>query len=221
VSDERQEAWRASGEAAAAQVESGMRVGLGTGRAAGQGIRALARRMRDEGLRTTAVTTSRGSTRLARSLGIPLGRLSGPLDLAMDGADAVDPQGLIVKGGGGAMVRERIVATAAERFLVLVDGPKMVESLDAWGRLPVAVVPFAAVRVAQELDDLVSVRRPGQSDDRLVLIDLHLPAGSDWQAAAARAKALPGVVDHGLFTGVPLEHVIVGRPDGSWTTGAG
>ncbi len=196
-----------------------MRVGLGTGRAAGQGIRAIARRMREEGLRCTGVTTSRGSTALARELGIPLGRLSGPLDLAIDGADAVDPRGLIVKGGGGAMVRERVVASAAKRFLVLVDGPKMVSSLDEWGRLPVATVPFAAQRVAQELADLGPVRRPGQSDDRLALIDLYLPAGSDWSEAAGRARALPGVVDHGLFTGVPLGDVIVGHPDGSWTSG--
>ena len=127
-----------------------MVVGLGTGRAAAAGIRALARRV-DAGLRCRGVPTSRASAALARELGIAVGRLRGPLDLAFDGADAVDPGGLIVKGAGGALVRERLVARAAATWLVLVDEPKLVESLDAWGTLPVAAIPFGAARVAAEL----------------------------------------------------------------------
>ena len=165
------------------------------------------------GLRCTGVPTSRASAALARAEGIPLGRLRGRLDLAFDGADAVDPTGLAVKGAGGAMVRERVVADAANRFLVLVDGPKLVASLDEWGLLPIAVVPFAAERVTGSLADLTPVRRGARSDDGMALIDLALPGGSDWQAIAARARALAGVLDHGLFE-VPLAHVIVGTPDG-------
>lgn len=210
---ERKRAWAAAGELAASRVESGMRVGIGTGRAASAGIRALGRRVVEEGLDITAVPTSRDSENLARGLGIPLGRLKGPLDIAFDGADAVDPAGLIVKGNGGALVRERIVARAARTWLVLVDGPKLVRSLDEWGRLPVAVVPFAAGRVSEELEDLGPVRRQGRSDDDLVLIDLHVPPDGDWHEWAERASAEPGVVDHGLFSS-PLEKVIVGRPDG-------
>jgi ribose 5-phosphate isomerase A len=210
---ERKRAWAAAGELAAARVENGMRVGIGTGRAASAGIRALGRRVAEEGLDITAVPTSRDSEHLARELGIPLGRLKGPLDIAFDGADAVDPTGLIVKGNGGALVRERIVARASGTWLVLVDGPKLVRSLDEWGRLPVAVVPFAAGRVSEELEDLSPVRRPGRSDDDLVLIDLHVPADRDWHEWAERASAEPGVVDHGLFSS-PLENVIVGQPDG-------
>lgn len=210
---ERQRAWDAAGRSAAALVEDGMRVGLGTGRAAAAGIVALAARVRD-GLRCTGVPTSRASAALARAEGIPVGRLRGALDLAFDGADAVDPAGLIVKGAGGAMVRERVVADAASRFLILVDAPKLVASLDDWGVLPIAVVPFAAERVRSSLRDLLPVRREGRSDDGMVLIDLAVAAGADWPSVARRARSLPGVVDHGLFE-VPLTDVIVGAPDGT------
>lgn len=209
-------AWAAAGEAAAAEVEDGMRVGLGTGRAAAAGIRALARRMA-AGLRCTGVPTSRASAALARELGIPVGRLDGPLDLAFDGADAVDPRGLLVKGAGGALVRERLVAEAATRFLVLVDAPKVVGTLDDWGRLPAVVVPFGARRVARLLAELRPSRRPGLTDDGLALLDLDVPAGSDWAAIGDRVGALTGVVDHGLFR-VPLAHVLIGRADGTCVT---
>lgn len=209
---DRQLAWRAAGRAAAALVEPGMRVGLGTGRAAAAGISALGECVR-AGLGCTGVPTSRASAALARSEGIPVGRLRGPLDLAFDGADAVDPAGLVVKGAGGAMVRERVVADAARRFLVLVDRPKLVASLDEWGLLPIAVVPFAAERVAGSLGDLAPLLRGSRSDDGMALIDLAVPDGSDWRAIAARARAVAGVVDHGLFE-VPLRDVIVGTSDG-------
>ncbi|MDX6646729.1 MAG: ribose 5-phosphate isomerase [Miltoncostaeaceae bacterium] len=189
-----------------------MRVGLGTGRAAAAGIAALGERVR-QGLRCAGVPTSPASERLARLAGVPIIRLRGPLDLAFDGADAVDPAGLIVKGAGGAMVRERIVASAARRFLVLVEGPKLVRSLDEWGLLPIAVVPFAAAWAAGRLADLQPARRPRPSDDGMALLDLRPPAGSDWREVAARARALPGVLDHGLFE-VDLQDVLVGEPDG-------
>lgn len=115
------------------------------------------------------------------------------------------------------MVRERIVAEAARRFLVLVDAPKLVTSLDAWGVLPVAVVPFAAERVMARLDEYAPARRERRSDDGLVLIDLTVPKGASWRALAERVDALPGVVDHGLFAVAPAD-VIVGAPDGSVTT---
>jgi ribose 5-phosphate isomerase A len=216
VDDARARAWAAAGEAAAARVEDDMVVGLGTGRAAAAGIRALARRV-EGGLRCRGVPTSRASASLARDLGIRVERLRGRLDLAFDGADAVDPGGLIVKGAGGALVRERLVAHAADVWLVLVDEPKLVRSLDEWGRLPVAAIPFGAARVSAELADLGPRRRPGRSDDGLTLLDLQVPAGGDWRAVADRAAAISGVVDHGLFH-APLDRVLVGRPDGTWST---
>lgn len=214
MDDERQRAWAAAGQAAAAQIEDGMRVGLGTGRAAAAGIRALGERVA-AGLRCTGVPTSRASAALAREVGVPVGRLTGPLDLAFDGADAVAPGGLVVKGAGGAMVRERIVAEAAGRFLVLVDGPKLVASLDEWGVLPVAVVPFGATAVACRLADLDPRPRSARSDDGMALIDLAVPPGADWAALAERVAAIAGVVDHGLFRVDPAD-VIVGVPDGGW-----
>jgi ribose 5-phosphate isomerase A len=211
--DDRKRAWQAAGRMAASYVEPGMRVGLGTGRAAAAGIEALGERVRD-GLRVRGVPTSPASARIARAAGIPLGRLLGALDIAFDGADAVDPQGLVVKGAGGAMVRERVVAHAAGRFLVLVDPPKLVENLDEWGVLPVAVAPFAADWIAGQLAEFSPARRTKPSDDGMALLDLTIPAGSDWRKVARRVRALPGVLDHGLFE-VPLGDVIVGRPDGT------
>ena len=193
-----------------------MVVGLGTGRAAAAGIRALAGRVAG-GLRCRGVPTSRASAALARDLGIRVERLRSRLDIAFDGADAVDPGGLIVKGAGGALVRERLVAHAADVWLVLVDEPKLVGSLDEWGRLPVAAIPFGAALVAAELADLDPRRRPGRSDDGLTLLDLQVPPGADWRAVAGRADAISGVVDHGLFH-ASLDRVLVGRPDGTWST---
>lgn len=196
-----------------------MQVGLGTGRAATAGIRALGERVRDEGLRVTGVPTSHASAAVATECGIPLGQPGPPLDIAFDGADAIDPRGLCVKGAGGAMVRERVLAESASRFIVLVDAPKIVASLDEWGVLPLAVVPFAADAVMRELADLAPARRPDDSDDGMALIDLAVPAGADWTAVADRARALPGVLDHGLFRLV-LADVFIGQPDGTVTTAA-
>ena len=193
-----------------------MVVGLGTGRAAAAAIRALGERVA-AGVRVRGVPTSRASDALARACGIPVARLSSPLDLAFDGADAVTPEGLVVKGAGGALVRERLVANAAGRFVVLVDAPKLVQSLDEWGCLPVAVLPFAARLVGHRLADLRPARRPGRSDDELAIFDLQIPKGGDWQETAIRVAETPGVVDHGLFN-VPLVDVFVGAPDGSTVT---
>lgn len=219
MANDREAAWAAAGAACARLIGDGMRVGLGTGRAATAGIRALGQRVRDEGISVVGVPTSDASALVAAEAGIALGDPGPALDLAFDGADAVDPRGLCVKGAGGAMVRERVLAQSAPRFLVLVDAPKIVASLDEWGILPLAVVPFAAAAVERELADLSPVRRPSDSDDGMALIDLSVPAGSDWVEVAERARALPGVLDHGLFRLV-LSDVIIGHPDGSVTTAA-
>ena len=219
MANEREVAWAAAGAACARLVTDGMRVGLGTGRAATAGIRALGARMRDKGISVVGVPTSDASARVAEEEGIPVGDPGAELDLAFDGADAIDPLGLCIKGAGGAMVRERVLADSARRFLVLVDAPKIVASLDEWGVLPLAVVPFAAGTVMRELADLAPTRRPADSDDGMALIDLAVPAGADWVEVAARARALAGVLDHGLFR-VVLSDVIIGHPDGTVTTAA-
>lgn len=216
MSDDRRRAWEAAGRAAAQAVPDGARVGLGTGRAAAAGIHALAARVR-EGLRCTAVATSVQSAALADELGIPREDMGAPVDVAFDGADVVTPGGLVVKGAGGAHVRERVVDDTAGRFLVLVDGPKLAASCDAWGVLPLAVLPFALGYVLHELRALGPAPREVLSDDGLVIVDLHPPAGTDWEALQARAVALPGVVDAGLFRVEPAD-VLVGGPDGSVRT---
>jgi ribose 5-phosphate isomerase A len=211
--DGRTRAWEAAGRAAAALVRDGDRVGLGTGRAAAAGIRALGERVA-AGLRCTGVPTSRASSSLGRELGIRLGRMREPVDIAFDGADLVTPAGLIIKGAGGALVRERIVDGTAARLMVLVDAPKVADSPDAWGVLPIAVIPFAAAHVMGELADLGPLRRAGHSDDGLVIIDLTIPAGADWSALDRRIRAVHGVVDTGLFR-VDPDDVLIGAPDGS------
>lgn len=211
--EQRSAAWVSAGRAVADQVIDGMSVGLGTGRSAAAGIRALGERVAS-GLTCTGVATSRASEALATEVGIDLMPLRDDLDIAFDGADCVTPGGLIVKGAGGAMVRERLVAEAAKRFVVLVDESKLADSLDAWGLLPIAVLPFAADRVTRQLADLTPARRDQPSDDGLVLLDLCVPPGSDWVAVADRAWSLPGVVDHGLFV-VEAGNVIVGTPGGA------
>ena len=212
-------AWAAAGAACASLVTNGMRVGLGTGRAAAAGIHALGERVRTEGLLIVGVPTSPRSEEAARAAGIVIGLPGDPLDLAFDGADAIDPSGLCVKGAGGAMVRERVLADSAPRFIVLVDPPKIVGSLDEWGLLPIAVVPFAATRVVAQLADLAPVTRKAPSDDNMVLVDLTVPPGADWQQLADHVRALPGVLDHGLFQLV-LDDVLIGHSDGSVTTAA-
>lgn len=219
MANDREAAWAAAGAACAGLVADGMRVGLGTGRAATAGIRALGARVRDEGISVIGVPTSAASADVARDVGISLGEPGPELHMAFDGADAIDPLGLCIKGAGGAMVRERVLAESARRFIVLVDAPKIVPSLDDWGVLPLAVVPFAAGVVMRELADLSPTRRPTDSDDGMALIDLAVPGGADWLEVAQRARRLPGVLDHGLFR-VVLSDVIIGHPDGTVTTAA-
>lgn len=219
MANHREAAWAAAGAACAALVSDGMRVGMGTGRAATAGIHALGRRVQAEGMAITGVPTSDASAAAAREAGIPLSAPGAPLDMAFDGADAIDRTGLCVKGAGGAMVRERVLADSAARFVVLVDAPKMVGTLDEWGLLPLAVVPFAVDVVMRELADLAPTLRPDASDDGMALIDLAMPAGSDWEATGRRARDLAGVLDHGLFRLV-LADVLIGHPDGSVTTAA-
>lgn len=213
----RQKAWDAAGAAAAALVQDGMQVGLGTGRAAAAGVRALARRVADEGLTVTAVATSLQTEALARELGLTLTSLSRPCEIAFDGADVVTPTGLVIKGAGGALVRERVVDDTAGRFVVLVDEPKVASHPSSWGTLPVAVLPFAADYVAAQVADLAPTRRPEHSDDNLVVLDLRPPQGAAWHPIMTRVRALPGVVDAGLFD-VATEDVFVGEPDGTCRT---
>lgn len=191
------------------QVRDGMRLGLGSGRAASSFVRALGARVR-EGLRVRGVPTSEATGHLARELGVPLAGLDeGLLDLTVDGADEVDPRLDLIKGYGGALVRERIVAAASRRVVILVGREKLVPMLGSRGRLPVEVLPFAAPLTIRELADLgcrpvlrLEGGRPCVTDNGNWIVDCGVRPIEAPAAFARDLRALPGVVDTGLFIGV-------------------
>ena len=214
----------AVGLAAAAFVEDGMLLGLGTGSTTAYAIQEIGRRVRDEGLRVRGVPTSFAAERLARAHGVPLATLddvSGPafrLDLALDGADEVDGHLDLIKGRGGAMTRERIVAAEAARFVVLADASKRVARLGETVAVPVEIVPLAAPAVLRRLEALGAACRvregsgkdgPVVTDQGLWIVDARFEGGLDDAAATAHViKALPGVLDHGLFIGLATDVLV-------------
>ena len=194
---------RMAAEAAVAEVRDGMLVGLGTGSTAAHAIAAIGRRVAD-GLRIRAVATSVASADQARGLGIEvLDFAEMPhVDLTIDGADEIDGALLTVKGAGGAMLREKAVATASTRMVVIADGGKRVARIGA-AKLPVEVLPFARAFVFATLRtmfDAVEARDGGAylTDNGNLVADC-LGWRGDAHALAAALQAIPGVVGHGLF----------------------
>ncbi|MFQ5802186.1 MAG: ribose-5-phosphate isomerase RpiA [Candidatus Methylomirabilales bacterium] len=189
-------------------VQDGAVVGLGTGRAATAFLRALADRVK-EGLSVRGVPTSETTARLARELGIPLvGLDEGPIDVTIDGADEVDPQLNLIKGYGGALVRERIVTAASRMQVILVDDSKLVPILGTRGRLPVELIPFAlplCVRRLKELGYQPALRsvegKPFFSDNGNVILDCAIGPLEDPAAFDSEIRNIPGVVGTGLFLG--------------------
>jgi ribose 5-phosphate isomerase A len=189
------------------------RIGLGTGHAAAAFIHALAARVKN-GLRVRAVPTSEAAADLAQRLGISLDTLDReePLDLTVDGADEVEEKTLyLLKGWGGALVRERIVAAASKRQVILVTEEKMVPCLGTRGKLPVEVLPFAAPFVKRRIRRLPFVTlepvlrehdgQPFVSDNGNWILDCALPPVDDPFALDRALRAIPGVIDTGLFLG--------------------
>ena len=201
-------------------VHDGALVGLGSGRAATAFVRALGARV-TQGLRVRGVPTSEATARLAREVGVPLvGLEEGILDITVDGADEVDPELDLIKGYGGALVRERIVATASRRRVTLVGGEKLVPVLGSRGRLPVEVIPFAWPLVARKLADLgcrPTLRTAGGvpfvSDNGNQIVDCAVRPIEAKAAFARDLRAIPGVVDTGLFLGV-IDLVVVAEGGG-------
>ena len=196
--------------AALALVADGMTVGLGSGDTARRFVAVLGRRVRDERLRIRCVVTSNATATAARAAGLDVHALPTveSVDIAFDGADEVDPRLDLVKGGGGAHTREKIVAASAARFVVLVDEAKLVDRL---GAFPVAVeiVPEAVALVTRRLMALGATVRmrydapasvgPWISDLGHHLLDAQFPPIADAASLAAALDAIPGVVEHGLF----------------------
>ena len=210
---------RAAGESAAEAVEDGMVVGLGTGSTAAYAIRAIGRAV-DAGRDVVGVPTSFQSRELAREAGIPLADLDDvSVDLAIDGADAV-AGGDLIKGGGAAHTREKIVDASADRFLVVADPTKTTETLSQ--PVPVEVLAAGRTTVAgsvRELDGEPTLRAARCKDGPVVTDNGHLVLDCDFgtidepAALGAALSGLPGVVEHGLFVGL-ADAVHVGSEDG-------
>ena len=196
-------------EAAVAEVQDGMVVGLGTGSTAALAVAALGRRVA-AGLRVVGIPTSDRTAAQAIALGIVLTTLAAhpTIDLTIDGADEVHTGTLdLIKGLGGALLREKIVASSSRRMIVIVDGSKLVTALGGV-RLPIEIVPFGwqttRARLAAIMPDLVLRQRDGEpyvTDNGNYMLDAAGPI-PDPAALATQLKAVTGVVDHGLFIGI-------------------
>lgn len=222
----------AAARAAVAMVESGMRLGLGTGSTAAVMVRHLAQRVRDEGLALRCAATSEATATLASSLGLAVEPLDaiGWLDLTIDGADEIDPDLALIKGGGGALLREKIVAAASDRMVVIADPAKVVDRLGAF-HLPVEVIPFGCETTRILIGRLLERHgltqrpillrhrdeRPFRSDEGNLILDLALEEIPDPCELSRGLNMIPGVVENGLFVDL-ASLAIIGRPDGSVVT---
>jgi ribose 5-phosphate isomerase A len=197
----------AAARASAELVEDGMLVGLGTGSTVAFLLPALGRRRLD----ISCVATSPATEALARAEGIRVGPFEriDRLALAIDGSDQVDPDGWLIKGGGGAHTREKIVAAAADRFVVIVSSNKVVERLRP--PVPLELMAFGLDSVLRALPDVV-LRPAPRTPDGGVLADYHGDV-DDPEQLAARFGAIPGIVGHGLFPPALVSLVLVGRGD--------
>jgi ribose 5-phosphate isomerase A len=205
-------------QAALEWVRDGMTLGLGTGRAAAAFVNALGTRVAD-GLRVTGVPTSDATAALAAKLHIPLARLEdvGTLDITFDGADEVDDDLNLIKGYGGAMVREKIVAASSNQLVILVGPEKLVKDLGQRGRLPIEVLPFGEAVVRRELEKLgldASPRLDGDSnvvvtDNGNWILDAKLVTPLDARRLEASIISIPGVLGTGFFVGM-ANAVIIG-----------
>lgn len=202
----------ASAERALDWVKNGQKIGLGTGRAAAAFVRALAARVAD-GLKIKGVPTSIETGRLAEELGIPLLTLEQArhLDVTFDGADEVDPQLDIIKGYGGAHVREKVVAASSDKLIILVGSEKIVSVLGSRGKLPVEVIPFAEVHCREALRAIGCEphrRLDPKTNDTLVtdngnmILDCKIAPIEDAAALDQQILAIPGVLGTGLFVGM-------------------
>jgi ribose 5-phosphate isomerase A len=208
-------------EAALEYVRSGMVLGLGTGSTAGRLLAPLAERLRDGRLRDiVGVPTSERTAAQAHGLGIPLATLEQrpQIDLAIDGADEIDPALNLIKGLGGALLREKIVAASAARFVVIADESKLVGQLGTRAPLPVEVVGFGlplATRRLAELGCTPQVRRaadgtPFRTDEGHAILDCHFAGIADAFVLNAAINAIPSVVEHGLFIRMATIALIAG-----------
>ncbi len=212
-----------AGEHAATLVRSGQIVGLGTGSTAVHAVRALGRRRKDEGLELLGIPTSLGTERVARDLGIPITTLEEhpKVDITIDGADEVDPHLTLIKGRGGALLREKIVAQATRREVIICDPSKVVPKLGLKTALPVEVLRFGWMTTRAHLERLKAKARlrekdgsPFVSDNGNFIIDCQFRGIPDPEQLEEDINTIAGVVENGLFVGI-AHLVVVGQKDGT------
>ena len=212
-------------------VESGMKVGLGTGSTAAWMVRCLGERIREEGLKIVGVPTSSRTAELAVKVGVPITTLDEAkwLDLTIDGADEFDAHLNLIKGGGAALLQEKIVATASDQMIVIADAAKEVAQLGAFA-LPVEVIPFGWQTTKALIEETLvsmevlgrdcSLRMNGQSplvtDEANYIVDLHLKRIGNARQLALVLNQIPGVVENGLFIDI-CDMVVIGHGDGRVT----
>ncbi|MEH7829738.1 ribose-5-phosphate isomerase RpiA [Gemmobacter denitrificans] len=209
-------------------VETGMKLGLGTGSTAAWMVRCLAERIREEGIRVVGVPTSTRTAELARQLGVPVMSLDEAkwLDLTIDGADEIDAQMNLIKGGGAALLQEKIVATASDQMIVIADAAKEVGHLGAFP-LPVEVIPFGWQTTKALIEETlvsmdvlnrdVTLRMNGAAplvtDEANYILDLHLKRIGNPRQLSLVLNQIPGVVENGLFIDI-CDVVVIGHSDG-------
>jgi ribose 5-phosphate isomerase A len=213
---------KAAAAAAAGVVEDGMVLGLGTGSTARCFIEALGRRIAKEGLRVTGIPSSRETEELAHSCKIPLTTFADhtQIDLTVDGADEIERGTIwLIKGRGGALLREKIVAAASRRMVVIADESKLVDQLGSLVSVPVEVVPFGWQATAKNLEKiggkpslrLGSDNKPYVTDGGNLIIDCAFGPMSQPKEVAHHLDHVVGAIEHGLFLGYASEAIVAGR----------
>ena len=225
ATEDRDQRKREAAERALELVKPGMKLGLGSGSTAHHFVDLVGERVK-AGLELRCVATSEGTAAQAKALGIPLGTLDEipALDLTVDGADEVDPKLNLIKGGGGALLREKIVASASERMVVIANSTKIVQRLGAFP-LPIEVVPFGLAATRRHIERAFAelklaglIRLRGESspfvtDGGHYILDCSLGAIAEPEALSQVLSPIPGVVEHGLFIGLARAAIIAG-PEG-------
>jgi ribose 5-phosphate isomerase A len=210
-------------------VEDGMRVGLGTGSTAAWMVRCLGELVRDEGMMITGVATSTRTADLAREVGVTVKTLDEVrwLDLTIDGTDEYDPNLNLIKGGGGALLHEKVVATASDQMIVIADPTKQVDTLGAFP-LPVEVIPFGWQTTKALIEEMLSNldvlgrsaslrlsgSEPFRTDEGNFILDLHLRRIAQPAQLSLVLNQIPGVVENGLFLDI-CDVLVIGNADGT------
>jgi ribose 5-phosphate isomerase A len=204
-------------ERALALVRDGMAIGLGTGSTADYFIQGVGRLVAS-GMTLSAVPTSRETARKARALGITLlDGIDRPLDVAVDGADEIDPECNCVKGRGGALLKEKVVAQAARRFVLIADESKLVDRLGR-GAVPVEILPFLWTQTSRRIEDLGGrpalrggLESPYRTENGNLILDTSFAAITDPAGLDRALHAVAGVIEHGLFVGTACSAIVAGE----------